>query len=884
MANKQTTIYRWFGNQSVQSPRNKVINLDQFVLYFVLMFIVGILVTTLLAYTVLGFDKTHGASFHLKGYGAIVFNTIMSGWFVDNVREYKTYIKLVNSHGFTFDYSIRLVSSIVASLGFAWWVSKNELIPRKNVTLTRGRELYRGEEAVKILIAKTITEISLSKPDIFIHPEIRFSYDRWTKHMFVVGAVGGGKTQFLLRPLKQIFANNEKLVLFDIKADYTEIFENYVLVAPWDKRSIVWNIAKDVRTKADARELAIRLIEESHDPMWSNAARQVFTGLVVSLQNNRGINWGWSDLKELLSISNEHLVTLMQEHNPEGLRAVDGAENTVSSIMVNLNAFMAIIFDMAMAWGDKAEIKEKVETEYESLLDKRIKAVIAKIKKDKNVDVQYKAVEKSILADNKIIATLKERADKNINFSFTDWLFDESKDSKKQIILQGNGRFDSMMKGLHSSIISLISSRINSPEVGDSTTRKIWFVLDEFPQLGKVNIGPMLELGRSKGVRVILACQDLGQVKKVYSQEDADAWMSLVGTQVFVKVAAGETADWVSGLIGNQEVEIRDLSTTISNQGVQNNSQSLSYKKEDTPVLLPSQLSSELGVEHGGVRVLVLGFDDVFIIKLPFVEKPTITARYVEADWVQAKEAMDDEAYMKEQQAMFALQKAKKLEKQLEDEKNTIVQPSLKVSFKLNLDSSVLPVDKKDGDGGVDKKKPNVSMNDLEDLYDEKPHTKTTYTLEEMDEFADTKEAELIARKANEKLEAKKALDSIKQYESNNVSMQNRNNAINEQNQNKNYDYQEEADDGSDMIADKVGTSMIADVIAGALGAHEIKTLIEIVKETGDMYNQTKTSNPRQASSNRNKIPSEIEKSIKKEEEEKLIEDEKVISKRYQKY
>ena len=68
------------------------------------------------------------------------------------------------------------------------------------------------------------------------------------------------------------------------------------------------------------------------------------------------------------------------------------------------------------------------------------------------------------------------------------------------VILQGSGRYPELMRGYVQSAISLLAGRINSPEIGESKTRRMWLVLDEFPQLGKLNgVASILEVGRTKG-------------------------------------------------------------------------------------------------------------------------------------------------------------------------------------------------------------------------------------------------------------------------------------------------------------------------------------------------------------------------------------------------
>jgi Type IV secretion-system coupling protein DNA-binding domain len=64
------------------------------------------------------------------------------------------------------------------------------------------------------------------------------------------------------------------VMVLDVKGDMTATLPgDPLLIAPQDKRSLIWDVARDCRTKQDARELANRLIPDSQDPMWADAAR-----------------------------------------------------------------------------------------------------------------------------------------------------------------------------------------------------------------------------------------------------------------------------------------------------------------------------------------------------------------------------------------------------------------------------------------------------------------------------------------------------------------------------------------------------------------------------------------------------------------------------------
>ena len=111
------------------------------------------------------------------------------------------------------------------------------------------------------------------------------------------------------------------VLVLDVKGDMTETLPGKpLLIAPQDRRSHVWDIARDCRTKQDARELANRLIPDSQDPMWSDSARDIFVVCVATLQATKGDNWSWTDLHEISTASAEILLAHARKHHIDAVR------------------------------------------------------------------------------------------------------------------------------------------------------------------------------------------------------------------------------------------------------------------------------------------------------------------------------------------------------------------------------------------------------------------------------------------------------------------------------------------------------------------------------------------------------------------------------------
>jgi type IV secretory pathway TraG/TraD family ATPase VirD4 len=451
---------------------------------------------------------------------------------------------------------------------------------------TAGMRFLEGEAASKEMIKISNQDFKRSEKGIFLHPDLQISIDKETKHLMLVGAPGGGKTQTLHGLMRQIFKRKDKMIIYDMKADFTSAYGNRcLLVAPHDKRSAAWDIARDCRTEGAARELASRFIPDSKDPMWSEGARAILVSLIIKLQKEKEDEWNWSDLADLIAQAcsdEELLIAIVKRFNKIQAAVVGEDSKTTQSFLIVIAASAALINNLAQAWK---HTKQKI--------------------------------------------------------SFVEWLHDENPEHKR-IILQGDGRFSSLTKAYISSIITLLSQEIQSPVFADSTTRKIWFILDEAPTLGKVDILPMITVGRSKGVRVVAAFQDQSQIKEVFGDNVAKTWASSAGTMIIYRVNRGETANWLAeDIVGERTVLRNQVSESFANGGRTTQRSQVSV---NLPVIHPNFLETGLGAKDHGVNGLVLGFGDVAgVLTWPYIIMKPVSRKHVPAQWTKVKRTMPPE-------------------------------------------------------------------------------------------------------------------------------------------------------------------------------------------------------------------------------------------------
>ena len=192
-------------------------------------------------------------------------------------------------------------------------------------------------------------------------PGMRIGGERETRHFLVVGATGSGKSVIIRSWLRQILRRGDRALLHDTKGDVLETMpvEDFVLLAPHDARSAVWDVAADVVTEEDAREFAACLVPDSHDPVWAAGARELFTGAIVILQKTRQQTWGWSELHEVLLMAPAQLRELLSRHyRPAATYIIleNGVPSkTMMSFFSTLEAHVnGTVRPLSRAWQDPA--------------------------------------------------------------------------------------------------------------------------------------------------------------------------------------------------------------------------------------------------------------------------------------------------------------------------------------------------------------------------------------------------------------------------------------------------------------------------------------------------------------------------------------------------
>lgn len=437
-----------------------------------------------------------------------------------------------------------------------WLLAKDMLKPRDALIHMRGSLRYEWPDSAKELNRRLAGRVK-ARPDFEIAPGVLYPSDMWTRHVLIVGGVGSGKSTAMKPLIDKVVRSGERALIFDPKSEFTMAFSSPEILAPWDARSLVWDLARDMRNALDMRRFATAMIKESHDPMWSNASRQLLVGLMLYLKGTRGDDWGWAELADLLSQTQPSLLAIMRQWHPEAVRIVEKASVTTSGILINLASFCSPIFDLAQAWEDAGP-------------ERRV--------------------------------------------SFVEWTLGGS--PFPQIILQGHGAYGELTKSYVEGIVGVVSAMVNSVEMRDDPNRKIHLIADELPQAGKIPIRALFEVGRSKGLRCVVACQDFTQLEEIYGAQMVKALIAMSGTLLVGQVMPGDTAKAICDAFGTREVERQNMSATY---GAGPESRSLSFGRDEVALYKPSELASRLGLtpDGRGVKLALFTGGDAFELVWP---------------------------------------------------------------------------------------------------------------------------------------------------------------------------------------------------------------------------------------------------------------------------
>lgn len=498
-------------------------------------------------------------------------------YFLTLNSDYFSWLHSVGWRAYAF-WSIPIIFSLLAgSSAFAYFAR-----PREVVKILEGRRFYSGQKAfeeAKKAAAETMKGETL--PGFELLPGLTISVRRTLQSIMIVGAQGAGKTVIINNIIKSLVKRGRtKLLIFDpVKGDFSRWVKmagpKLMLLGITDARSLHWWLGSDILNQDDAQAFADGLIAASKEPIWSDSARAVIVACILKLQAERGQDWSWQELNQLIFLPIQDLHAIAEQYYPPAATLLDPGSKTSSSIMMNLVASAAPIARIAAAWKD-------------------------------------------LPAERRV--------------SMKVWI--SKKDSASRLIVQMDQRAGNASAAMARAIVSLLSTYIASLEYKEQYALDTAFVLDEVPQFGRQESLPkLMEIGRSKGVFVVVGFQDFSQIKQLYTAHELEKWDALFSIKIFPQIAGKDSQDFVAGLAGEQTVRYWQRATSgRSGTGAGAITSNISWSQPTRrPVILPSKMAT-FGKRKDGIEALVFGIgSDCLALKWPFPETPQIRPAHVPA-------------------------------------------------------------------------------------------------------------------------------------------------------------------------------------------------------------------------------------------------------------
>ena len=454
---------------------------------------------------------------------------------------------------YTFSHLVGHIIRAVVFLGVAWEALKIVLGFNGSTQASIGTFHHRGRSLVTYSEAESYakTLIPQEDPSLF-WAMMRLPSSVASSHFAIVGSTGSGKTisiRLLMQSVLPLIGTGKdhRALIYDAKQDMYSILKGInppceiMILNPFDKRGVAWDMAKDITSPATAQQIASILIPENKNasqPFFADAARHLLSGVFISFIKLCPEKWSLRDV--LVALKSKERLSKVLLASPETSDLVEQyfsdattARNVMSTVATKMQRYEFI----AAAWS---------------------------------------------------------KAEKSI--SLRDWLKSES------ILILGN---DEATRTALDAINQVIFKRLSELILAqtESESRRTWIFLDELRQAGKLEgLSSLLTKGRSKGASMILGYQDIEGLREVYGHQLANEIAGQCANKAILRCDSSDTAKWASALFGEREVLERRESVSQSSGSSHHNysmnpgSSSESESKQTSEqvlkrdVVLPSQI------------------------------------------------------------------------------------------------------------------------------------------------------------------------------------------------------------------------------------------------------------------------------------------------------
>lgn len=336
-----------------------------------------------------------------------------------------------------------------------------------------------------------------------------------TQHFLVAGSIGSGKTLTILMLMRSVMkwmraGQDCRALVLDEKREYFPHIAgfhpavNIRTFDPFDIRGVAWDIASDISTSAEADQLVHLLI-----PRGTNESQPYFSDAARDLT--------------------KATIEVLQKVKPMKWTLRDVLLLTASP-------------DRLRAFIEKVPaVMDRAQTHF-----------------DANEFPSVMSTLSTKLAPLTVMAALWEKAPEK--YSLNQWMKECS-----ILMFAKDPVHRESMETLNRAIFSRASNLLlsqNSKAPGRS-----WVFLDEVREAGKLDgLRSLMNLGRSKGVGVVLGFQDFDGMRALYGSEEAHEITGQANNKTFLRTDSVATAKWMESNAG--KILVKEANITLDPNSV----------------------------------------------------------------------------------------------------------------------------------------------------------------------------------------------------------------------------------------------------------------------------------------------------------------------------
>jgi type IV conjugative transfer system coupling protein TraD len=333
-----------------------------------------------------------------------------------------------------------------------------------------------------------------------------------TRHFLVTGATGSGKTNLMHILLTQVEQKKQPAIVIDQTGEMIAKYYNKergdIIFNPFDIRSSDWDFWADCKTPEDLETFAQILIcfnsrKNNHSSGGNDFWESSATSIFVDCAKvcqARGILSVPELIAMIATSDNKQLEFLLQKTPSAKYFGKDNAKTVASMLSVLMTNIRPLRYI-----GD---------------------------------------------GDDHNSFSMKEHF-KNIQDGSNAWLFLATKPSNRQLTLP-----------LIATLTEL--AMMGLVNIGIDAGRKVWFVIDELPALGKLpSLPALMAEGRKYGACVLAGMQSLNQLYSGYGHYDGSAIFGQFGTSFFFRNSEPTIAKMVSSMSGTETITRQQKNTSF---------------------------------------------------------------------------------------------------------------------------------------------------------------------------------------------------------------------------------------------------------------------------------------------------------------------------------